>query len=95
MKNNLKQSEIVINKFNKNEIAAAHLLLQLNKNEAAIMTTKVNPKDGVKTFELKQSDIIGITIKDKSFVSSTIVENSSGDVIGKIKPSSLNKVMSF
>lgn len=89
------KGKIVLNRKHPDTIASKHLLLQVDDNTAATMTTKENPADGSDTTPIYQADVSGMEMSDTAYVTNKVVKNDSGVVVGKLKKGRLSKFKTF
>lgn len=87
----MKQFNIVFNKKNEDKLAAKHPLLQLENDKAVILSSKKQSP----SLKLNNDDFIGFVVTKECYLSNTIINNSTGEVLGKVKKNSLNKILNF
>jgi hypothetical protein len=87
----MKQFNIVLNKNNEDKLAAKHPLLQIKDDKAVILSSK----EQFPSLELSNKDFIGFNVSKKCYLSNTLVSNSLGETLGKVKKSSLNKILAW
>lgn len=98
LKKRLKSGDVVLNRQNENKIAKFHPLVQIDSNSAVILSTKKEHKDKtVKGIPLDKNAFKSFEVKDDIdvYATNTLVNNSVGEVLGKITDTELNKIKQF